>query len=193
MDFSRRSRGRRREGGGGTGRGRRGGRVGGGGGRMERTGDWGRWRKDGRIELAGRKDEQVKIRGYRVEMGEIEAVLGEHAGVKQAVVVMREHGGEEGRREKKLVAYVVAEAGEECSARQLREYLKERLPEYMVPAQYVVMEEFPLTESGKVERKKLPEAEEGAYGQREYEAPEGELERVLAGIWEELLGVKRVG
>src|SRR6185312_1805381 len=127
------------------------------GARMYRTGDWGKWKKDGRIELVGRKDEQIKIRGYRVELGEIEAVLGEHEGVRQAVVVMREYGAREeegeGRGEKKLVAYVLANAGEEVKWRELRGYLKERLPEYMVPVQYVKVEEFPLTESGKVDRR----------------------------------------
>src|SRR6185312_7652198 len=160
------------------------------GARMYRTGDWGKWKKDGRIELVGRKDEQIKIRGYRVE-------LGEHEGVRQAVVVMREYGAREeegeGRGEKKLVAYVLANAGEEVKWRELRGYLKERLPEYMVPVQYVKVEEFPLTESGKVDRRGLAEVEGEGNEEREYEAPEGEVERRLAGIWAEVLKVERVG
>ena len=165
------------------------------GARMYRTGDLGRWLADGTIEFLGRNDDQVKIRGFRIELGEIEARLGECEGVKEAVVVARE---EDGRGEKRLVAYYTVgqrtEGGDpELAAEQLRAQVAKKLPEYMVPAAYVRMEKLPLTRNGKLDRKALPEPEEGAYARREYEAPVGEVEKVVAGIWGEVLKVERVG
>ena len=125
-----------------------------GGGRLYRTGDEVRWNEEGKIEFLGRKDKQVKVRGYRVELGEIEEVLKEHRGVKESVVIARER-----ERGKELVGYVVI-GEEEVSERELREYMKERLPEYMVPSRYVRMERLPMTENGKVDRRRLPEEEE---------------------------------
>jgi amino acid adenylation domain-containing protein len=181
-----------------------------GGERLYRTGDVGRYREDGNIEFVGRKDEQVKIRGYRIELGEIEARLKEHGLVKEAVVVTREAGEEVGG-EKRLVAYVVmvkagmeekgvgdsiAEGGEleavELSV-MLRTYLARWLPEYMVPTAIVRLERIPLTPNGKLDRKALPGPEGEAYAQRAYEPPQGEMEEVLANLWQELLGVERVG
>ena len=176
------------------------------GARMYKTGDLGRYLGDGNIEFLGRNDHQVKIRGYRIELGEIEAQLLEHELVKEAVVVAREEGEEE--KEKRLVAYVVVAEGEvkvgggEGDRLQeeagklgamLRAHLAGRLPEYMVPSAYVRLEQMPLTPNGKVDRKVLPAPEGGAYAQRSYEPPQGETEEVLANLWQEVLGVERVG
>jgi aryl carrier-like protein len=155
--------------------------------RMYRTGDLGRWRPDGNIEFLGRNDFQVKIRGFRIELGEIEARLMECAGVSEAVVLAREEGGD-----KRLVAYYVA-ADETVDALRLREYVGAHLPEYMVPAAYVRMERLPLTRNGKLDRQALPAPESDAYVARDYEAPQGETEVILARIWSELLGHERVG
>jgi amino acid adenylation domain-containing protein len=181
-----------------------------GGERLYRTGDEGRYREDGNIEYIGRKDEQVKIRGYRVELGEIEARLIEHGSVKEAVVIARE-AGEAGGGEKRLVAYVVMhkakveeggagdskKAGGEPEAGELnvmlRNYLAGWLPEYMVPAAIVGLERIPLTPNGKVDRNALPAPGGEVYAQRSYEPPQGEMEQALANLWQELLGVKRVG
>ncbi|HYR07484.1 MAG TPA: amino acid adenylation domain-containing protein, partial [Longimicrobium sp.] len=156
------------------------------GARLYRTGDLGRWLPEGALAFAGRTDAQVKVRGYRVEPGEIEARLVEHPGVREAVVVAR--GDAPG--EKRLVAYVV---GDETGADLLRAHLAGRLPEHMVPAAYVRLETLPLTPSGKVDRRALPAPDGGAYPRRVYEAPLGEVERIAAGIWAELLGAERVG
>ena len=152
----------------------------------------GRWRPDGSLEFLGRLDEQVKIRGFRVELGEIEARLAEHAGVRDAVVVARE----DTLGDKRLVAYYtvggaeeeVVDAGGVAGAPWRCDYR-----EYMVPAAYVRLEEMPLTVNGKLDRKALPAPELDAYGVSEYAAPEGEVETTLAAIWAELLHVERVG
>lgn len=158
--------------------------------RMYRTGDLGRWRGDGTIEYLGRNDHQVKIRGFRIELGEIEAQLAGHERLSEAVVIAREDAPGEIR----LVAYAVA--GDQSSApnvEELRSYLKAVLPEYMVPSAFVMLERMPLTRNGKVDRRALPAPKLDAYASREYEAPEGEVEEILAGVWQELLRVERVG
>ncbi|HVG45522.1 MAG TPA: amino acid adenylation domain-containing protein, partial [Longimicrobium sp.] len=157
------------------------------GGRLYRTGDLTRWRADGVLEYLGRTDHQVKLRGFRVELGEIEARLLEHAGVREAVVLLRE----DRPGDKRLVAYYVAAAPVEVEG--LRGHLGERLPEYMVPAACVRLDALPLTPNGKVDRKALPAPEGDAYASRGYEAPVGETEAALAEVWSELLGVERVG
>ncbi|HET7234233.1 MAG TPA: amino acid adenylation domain-containing protein, partial [Longimicrobium sp.] len=157
------------------------------GARLYRTGDLGRWLPDGTIEYLGRIDFQVKVRGFRIELGEIEARLAEHAGVREAVVVARE----DAPGERRLVAYLVG--GEAVEVDALRAHVGATLPEYMVPAAYVRLEEWPLTPSGKLDRKALPAPEGDAYAAREYEAPEGETEQALAEIWAEVLRVERVG
>ena len=173
--------------------------------RLYHTGDLARWRSDGVLEFLGRIDRQVKIRGFRVEMGEIEAVLARHPAVRAVAVVDREErvavaavqaGG--GRR---LVAYVVAAAGDAGAAAEdlrlhasLRSFLEDRLPAYMVPTAFVVMAALPLTPNGKVDRRALPEPEEGpSDGAAPYIAPRGTVEEILAGIWEGLLGRERIG
>jgi amino acid adenylation domain-containing protein len=160
--------------------------------RMYKTGDLGRWRADGNIEYLGRNDHQVKIRGFRIELGEIEAQLVQHPQVKEAVVIARE----DIPGEKRLVAYVVSHpTGSETvtNVEALRVYLKEILPDYMVPSAFVMLESLPLTPNGKLDRRGLPAPELGAYVSRQYEAPEGEVEELVAEIWQTLLGIKRVG
>src|SRR5579863_9741478 len=159
------------------------------GGRLYRSGDVARWDEEGRLEYQGRKDQQVKIRGFRIELGEVEAVLASHAGVKEAVVVAREERG----GGKRLVGYVVREGeqGAELSG-ELRKYVQGKLPEYMVPSVVVVLEKLPLTVNGKVDRKQLPEPEAREQG-GEYVGPRNATEEIVAGIWEEVLGLERVG
>jgi non-ribosomal peptide synthetase component F len=156
--------------------------------RMYKTGDLGQWRADGAIEYLGRNDHQVKIRGFRIELGEIETQLTYHEKVVSALVLARE----DIPGEKRLVAYVTA-ADEPPSADALRSHLQGVLPEYMVPSAFVVLESFPLTPNGKVDRRALPTPEPRANSCQEYEAPQGEVEEILAEIWRETLYVKRVG
>ncbi|WP_245472541.1 non-ribosomal peptide synthetase [Rhizobium jaguaris] len=166
------------------------------GARMYRTGDLARYLPDGNLEFLGRNDEQVKIRGFRIEPGEIAARLCEHAFVREAVVVAQQDRA----GDKRLVAYVVCapEAGsyEEDGAQlaaSLRAYLGSLLPDYMVPSAFVRIDSLPLTPNGKLDRKALPVPGDDAYARTAYEAPRGEVETMLAGIWAELLGLERVG
>jgi len=154
-------------------------------GRLYRTGDRCRWLAGGNIEYLGRMDEQVKIRGYRIEPGEVENALSGAEGVKAAAVIVRE--GREG--DKRLVGYVVMEASLDREA--VLTHLRSRLPEYMVPAQLVQLEALPLTSSGKVDRKALPEPE--ITGGVDYLAPRDEMEKTVVAIWQQLLGIERVG
>jgi amino acid adenylation domain-containing protein/non-ribosomal peptide synthase protein (TIGR01720 family) len=157
------------------------------GARMYRTGDEARYRADGVIDYLGRLDQQVKLRGFRIELGEIEAVLCQHPNVREAVVVVR---GE--AEEKRLFAYVCGEL--ESATTELRNFLKQYLPEYMVPAAFIVLDKLPLSNSGKVDRKRLPEPETSRPSLAEtYVEPQTEVERVLAKIWSEVLAVKQVG
>jgi hypothetical protein len=155
--------------------------------RLYKTGDLGRWLPTGEIEYLGRNDFQVKIRGFRIELGEIEAQLSAHDQVGEVAVIARE----DVPGDKRLVAYVVARG--KVSPEELRAHLKGRLPEYMVPAAFVKLERLPLTPNGKLDRKALPPPDEQSVQRREYEAPQGETEEALAGIWQELLRIERVG
>ncbi|WP_416769356.1 amino acid adenylation domain-containing protein [Pseudomonas sp. RHF3.3-3] len=158
--------------------------------RMYRTGDLARWRADGTVEYLGRNDDQVKIRGVRIELGEIEASLNRLPGVREAVVLAREDEPGQVR----LVAYLTeAASGGLPEPGELRAQLATQLPEYMVPVAYVRLDALPLTANGKLDRRALPAPALTALSQREYQAPEGELENTLARIWGELLQVERVG
>jgi acyl carrier protein len=138
----------------------------------------------------GRNDFQVKIRGYRIELGEIEARLAEEPGVREVVVIAREDTA----GEKRLVAYYTCgEGGAAMGAEELRAHLGAKLPEYMVPAAYVQLDELPLTANGKLDRRGLPAPESDAYAVGGYEPPEGEIETRLAAIWAEMLKLERVG
>src|SRR5215213_8237694 len=161
-----------------------------GGERLYRTGDRARFTQTGEIEYLGRLDHQVKLRGYRIELGEIEAVLSRQEGVREAAAVVRED--EPG--DKRLVAYLVFEAGQEATPGKLRDALSERLPGYMMPSAFVLMEELPRTSSGKVNRLALPapDAAQSA-GSAPYEAPRTMTEEMLAKIWAGVLGLERVG
>ena len=154
------------------------------GARLYRTGDVGRWRRSGRIELAGRADRQIKIRGYRIESGEVEAALRGHDDIAQAVVSVR-GGGHDVR----LVGYLVTRSGADRPPAGLREHLREVLPDYMVPAAFVVLPALPLTGSGKIDHRALPEPDWGAVPGQVPVAPRTPTESRLAAIVAELLAL----
>ena len=154
--------------------------------KLYKTGDLVRWLADGNIQYLGRIDNQVKIRGYRVEPGEIEAVLLKIAGIKNAVVV-----AQESKQGKKLVAFYVAD--ELMDADTIRKHLLKNLPEYMVPAAFVKTEKLPLTANGKINRKQLESLKVDTYTGAEYTPPETDLERSLVAIWQEVLGLTKIG
>jgi amino acid adenylation domain-containing protein len=155
--------------------------------RLYRTGDLARWREDGSVEFLGRADGQVKIRGFRVELGEIEARLLRHPQVKEAAAAIREDVPGDFR----IVAYVVLSAAEAQAG--LREFLKESLPDYMVPSAFVALERLPLTLTGKLDRAALPKPDLALQLAEGYSAPQSATEQQLCGIWAELLGVEPVG
>jgi amino acid adenylation domain-containing protein len=157
--------------------------------RMYKTGDIGRCLEDGSIEYLGRNDSQVKIRGFRVEPGEIETALASCEGVREAVVIARE----DTPGSKRLVAYLLAQEGIVLSPPALRSQLLDILPEYMVPAAFIVMESFPISPNGKLERRALPAPDHSDVSTRVYEPPVGEIESEIAEIWCCLLGIDRVG
>ncbi|HEX7317733.1 MAG TPA: amino acid adenylation domain-containing protein [Pyrinomonadaceae bacterium] len=162
------------------------------GGRLYRTGDLCRYLPDGNIEFLGRVDDQVKVRGHRIELGEIEAALARHPSVAAAAVAVHEGVG---ANDKRLVAYVVAGQGvEPCGVDELREHLRQQLPEYMVPQAFVMLDELPLTPNGKLNRKALPAPDQTQLSQgRPYQSPRGETEEGVVAIWAEVLGLERVG
>ncbi|MCU0507750.1 MAG: amino acid adenylation domain-containing protein [Anaerolineae bacterium] len=159
--------------------------------RMYRTGDRVRWLPDGRLDFLGRVDFQVKLRGFRIELGEIEEALRQHAGIREAVVLVRE----DAPGNKRLVAYLVARDGLRPSVAELRRHLLAGLPEYMVPSAFVFLDAMPLTPNAKIDRASLQRATLPApdAGEDAYVAPRTPTEEVLAGIWASLLGTARVG
>jgi amino acid adenylation domain-containing protein len=158
--------------------------------RMYRTGDLARQLPNGNIECLGRTDDQVKIRGFRVELGEIEAALRQHPAVKQAVVVARE----DTPGDRRLAAYLVPAGAAVPERSEIRDLLKRTLPDYMVPADYVVLEAIPITPNGKIDRRALPaQAPFSAGGESGMVAPRTETERRVTDIWKEVLAVKEVG
>jgi amino acid adenylation domain-containing protein len=160
------------------------------GDRVYRTGDLGRWLPDGRLEHLGRLDHQVKIRGFRIELGEIESALAALPAVRQAVVVAREVGPSDRR----LVAYIAWQAGEDMTVSEVRRHLRGKLPDYMIPALVVTLEAVPLTPNGKIDRAALPDPfREATLPAAQHEPPVSEMERLLAAVWTEVLKIERVG
>jgi amino acid adenylation domain-containing protein len=166
--------------------------------RLYRTGDLARYLPDGNIVFLGRIDHQVKIRGFRIETGEIECVLREHPSVQDVAVIARKDETRDPstplRADKCLVAYVVIKQEHETCDIELRSFLKQKLPEYMVPSYFVTLDELPLTLSGKIDRKALPEPDRTRPGLgREFVAPRNPTEEILADIWSQVLGIEKVG
>jgi amino acid adenylation domain-containing protein len=157
--------------------------------KLYRTGDLARYLPDGAIEYLGRVDFQVKIRGMRVELGEIEARIEEHERVGRCAVALRE----DTRGDQRLVAYYTQRAGCEVNHADLRTWLHEKLPEYMVPQHFMRVGNLPLTASGKVDRRSLPKPESRISIGRHYLAPRSRTQSLIAGVWKDLLGVERVG
>jgi surfactin family lipopeptide synthetase A len=159
------------------------------GGRLYKTGDLARYLRDGEIDYLGRIDHQVKIRGFRIELGEIESVLEQHPAIDKSVVIARE----EKSGDKRVVAYIVERREQRAAVSELRSYLRERLPEYMIPSMLVKLESIPLTSTGKVDRRALPEPAQMREEQwEEMVTPGSPLEEVIAAIWGEVLGIERI-
>jgi aspartate racemase len=160
------------------------------GARLYKTGDLVRWRADGNLEFLGRLDQQIKLRGFRIEPGEIEAALAQHPQVREAVVRLRE----DRPGDKRLVAYVVARQEPGPAPTELRRFLEQKLPVYMVPSAFVLLDCLPLTPSGKLDRRALPapEADRPELTQS-YAPPRTPVEEMLASIWSEVLGLEKVG
>jgi len=158
-------------------------------GRLYRTGDLARYWPDGRIEHLGRMDFQVKLRGFRIELGEIETALRAHPSVREAVVTLRE----DRPGDRQLVAYVTAQPGHSFSAAELRTELRRKLPDYMVPAGFMLLEALPLTPNGKVDRRALPAPKGERQSGDSLVAPSNENERRIALLWQELLQIPEVG
>jgi len=159
-------------------------------GRLYKTGDLARYLPDGTLAYLGRLDHQVKIHGFRIELGEIESVLATHPSVQQCVVVARE----DSPGDKRLVAYLIAGAGQQPVTRVLREFLATKLPDYMLPAAFILLPAMPLTPNGKVDRKALPApSRKNSMLDYEYVAPRSALEKKLVHIWESTLGIAPIG
>lgn len=160
--------------------------------RLYKTGDLCRYLEDGNIEFLGRLDHQVKIRGFRVELGEIESNIREFAGVHDVLVIARDDLPGRQAGDKQLVAYVVRKAKSAPDAAELRDFLKDRLPAYMVPAAFVLLDAFPLTPNEKIDRKALPIPDLEGQSTRSRLPPRNEIERIIAKVWQECLGLKEV-
>jgi acyl-coenzyme A synthetase/AMP-(fatty) acid ligase/acyl carrier protein len=163
---------------------------GGPGQRLYRTGDLGRYLPDGNIEYLGRTDNQVKVRGFRIELGEIEAVLAQHPAIQQAMVLARE----DTPGDRRLVAYCVATDGSSPSAHDLRSFLQQKLPDYMMPSVFVFLDSLPLTPNGKLDRKALPAPDQSRPELDDaFAAPRTPIEEILANIWAGVLKLDKVG
>jgi acyl carrier protein len=159
------------------------------GSRLYRTGDLVRYGADGTIEFLGRLDHQVKLRGFRIELGEIESVLSRHPAVRQAIVILRE----DSPGDQRLVAYIVCHEGHSVKGKELKSFLGEKLPNYMIPSGFVFLDALPLTPSGKVDRESLPLAVQSSLDSgTDYVAPRDPVEHVVARIWGEVLKIERV-
>lgn len=157
--------------------------------RLYKTGDLVRYLPDRNIEFLGRIDHQVKIRGFRIEPGEVEAVMSQHPGVRESVVLAWED-----ELDKRLVAYVVPQREQALTVSELQSFLKEKLPNYMVPSAFVLLSDLPLTPSGKVDRRALPAPENLRPAlAAAYVPPQTKVEQIIAAIWQEVLRVEKVG
>ncbi|MDF5726641.1 MAG: amino acid adenylation domain-containing protein [Rhizonema sp. PD38] len=160
------------------------------GARLYKTGDLARYLSDGNIEYLGRLDHQVKIRGFRIELGEIEAVLSQHSEVQQTVVIDQEDHSSN----KRLVAYIVPQPGTTPAVSNIRHFLQEKLPKYMLPSAFVMLEALPLTSNGKIDRQQLPQPEKLAPElATTYVAPQSPEEKMIATVWQAVLNVEKVG
>ena len=160
------------------------------GARLYKTGDLVRWLPDGRIDFIGRVDFQVKVRGFRIELGEIEARLNEIDGIAESIVIVRE----DTPGDKRLAAYIRPKDGQSLDAQEVRDYLKQKLTEYMVPTAIIVLDKFPLTPNGKINRKALPAPEQADIaGDLSYTPPRTPEEELIASIWADVLGLEKVG
>ena len=156
--------------------------------RLYRTGDLGRYRTDGAVEFLGRMDHQVKLHGFRIELGEIESLLALHPSVRRAIVILRE----DSKEDRRLIAYIVCNKGCSSTIAELKRFLASKLPDYMIPSGFVFLDAFPLTLSGKVDRKLLPRAADEHMDETNYIAPRTPVEQVLARIWSEVLKLDSV-
>jgi amino acid adenylation domain-containing protein len=160
------------------------------GARLYRTGDMARFLPDGNIEFLGRSDLQVKVRGFRIELGEVEAALAQYPAVQDAVVLARE----DGPGDRRLVAYVVPKEGRTVAVDEVRRFLQEKLPEYMVPSLFVTLGALPLTPNGKVDRRALPQPDRTRPDlAKEFVPPRTPVEEMLADVWAQVLGIERIG
>ncbi|MBD2013423.1 amino acid adenylation domain-containing protein [Microcoleus sp. FACHB-53] len=157
--------------------------------RVYKTGDLARYLPDGNIEFLGRVDDQVKIRGFRVELGEISSLLAQHPSVRESVVLVRED--EPGNQ--RLVAYILPHPDAKPVVSNLKDFLQEQLPDYMIPTAFVLLDAFPLTPNGKIDRLALPAPDSARFNLKEYVAPQTPIEEVLADIWADILKIERVG
>jgi acyl-coenzyme A synthetase/AMP-(fatty) acid ligase/acyl carrier protein len=160
------------------------------GGRLYKSGDLARYLPNGSIEFIGRSDYQVKIHGFRIELGEVESVLSRHPTVEEAVVIVRE----DVPGDKRLVTYLVARHEPTPTSSDLRSFLKEKLPDYMIPSAFVFPDAFPITPHGKVDRRALPAPEQSRSElEAVYVAPQSEVERIIAEVWQQVLRIEQVG
>ena len=160
------------------------------GARLYKTGDLVRWQTDGNLEFLGRIDQQVKIRGYRIEPGEIESLLNQHPAVRESLVLARESG----RGQKQLAAYLIANQRPAPAIKELTDFLRPKLPDYMVPSAFAFLDAWPLTPNGKVDRNALPAPDQlGLKSSEEFAAPRNLIEETVAKVWSEMLGRARLG
>ncbi|MFM7600210.1 MAG: non-ribosomal peptide synthetase, partial [Pseudanabaena sp.] len=159
------------------------------GAKLYKTGDLARYFADGNIEFLGRIDNQVKIRGFRIELGEVEAVLSQYPTIQKSVVILRE----DKPADKRIVAYFVPIPGQEVAVTELRNFFKQKLPDYMVPNAFVSMESLPLSPNGKIARKELPAPDGTNLNQQNYVPPRNPTEQQIADVWAQVLNLEKVG
>jgi acyl carrier protein len=157
--------------------------------KLYKTGDLARYLPKGELEYLGRIDNQVKIRGFRIELGEIEALLASHPQIWETVVIVRD----DTTGDKRLVAYIVPQSEKTITINEIRQFLKAKLPSYMVPNAFVILDALPLTANGKIDRRALPPSESSSEPSEKYVAPRNPIEDILVNVWSEILKVEKVG